>query len=785
VPKALQVMTLDNRQRLMRRRPLAPPPNFVMDAKGVVGGVVGGLAEMVTVSSTTSFMQPVGSLSAAQAGTFPEIRSDFRPLVFWLGSVTTDSSGRASTTVTLPDSLTTYRVMAVAGDESSRFGFGEREIRVTNPLSLLPSFPRFLSKGDRASFGAVVTNSGKYAGNAVVTIQTLDSAVVQFGSAVKTTLAIGPGKSERVRFEAVARAAGTARVRMLVTLGGETDAFEMPLVVSESIRSEVTAAYGDTVATATEALALELAAPTSAGGLTVDLASTALVGVGESARYLEQYPYECAEQMASRTLALLLAADLGGAFTLSGIQPDEYKTQAVRALNGLYDYQCGSGGFALWPGRCGSESAYLTAYVLHVLNVAGKFKYTVNSVAVDRALDYLEQQLDEDPPEIQWWPAWAASQAYAVKVLAEFGRKQAEDIGRLAAMSERLPILALSYLADALAASNDRGLRYQVILQRLANSVRVEADRAHVEEIDEDALKWLWNTNVSATAVVLEGLSRRGDDATFVAPLVRWLLAARTNGRWGTTHENANVLEALVNYYRAFESDVPQMNATVKIGSATVGSAAFNGRSTKSEHFQVSMADLLKQVAAASSPTLSIAKTGTGRIFYTTRVERFVPESPNAIDRGFHVERRYERYVKDGSSPATAAFDAGDLIRVTTTVTLRGEGRYLALTDPLPAGVEAIDSWLQTTASDLARDATRVTGSDWMSWWRRGTFDHVEKHDDRIVAFATRLGSGRHEFSYLVRATTAGTFHAAGARLEAMYAPELEGRSEAVTLTIK
>jgi uncharacterized protein YfaS (alpha-2-macroglobulin family) len=45
-----------------------------------------------------------------------ELRRDFRPLVFWLGSVSTDSAGRATTTVTLPDSLTTYRIMAVAGD---------------------------------------------------------------------------------------------------------------------------------------------------------------------------------------------------------------------------------------------------------------------------------------------------------------------------------------------------------------------------------------------------------------------------------------------------------------------------------------------------------------------------------------------------------------------------------------------------------------------------------------------------------------------------------------------
>ena len=69
----------------------------------------------------------------------------------------------------------------------------------------------------------------------------------------------------------VARASGTARVRMLVTLAGDTDAFEMPLLVTEPVGTEVTAAYGDTVGTATEALALESGALPGAGGLTVDL----------------------------------------------------------------------------------------------------------------------------------------------------------------------------------------------------------------------------------------------------------------------------------------------------------------------------------------------------------------------------------------------------------------------------------------------------------------------------------------------------------------------------------
>ena len=109
--------------------------------------------------------------------------------------------------------------------------------------------------------------------------------------------------------------------------------------------------------------------------------------------------------------------------------------------------------------------------------------------------------------------------------------------------------------------------------------------------------------------------------------------------------------------------------------------------------------------------------------------------------------------------PSTS-FAAGDLIRVTLTLTLPAERRYVAVVDAMPAGVEAVDSWFSTTASDMARDASRQTADQsWEAEFRGGAFDHIEKYDDRVTLFATRLSEGKHEFSYVVRATTAGTFN--------------------------
>ncbi len=166
------------------------------------------------------------------------------------------------------------------------------------------------------------------------------------------------------------------------------------------------------------------------------------------------------------------------------------------------------------------------------------------------------------------------------------------------------------------------------------------------------------------------------------------------------------------------------------------------------------MPDLLRQIPAGAERDLALSRAGTGRLYYTARLQYTLSDPPPMVQEGMRVERRYEKFVENGTSPAATAFAAGDLVRVTLTLTLPQERRFVAVTDALPAGMEAVDSWFRTTAGDLAREASVQRQDDADPWgFLRGGFDHVEKYDDRVQLFATRLSEGRHEFSYLVRAT--------------------------------
>ncbi len=361
-----------------------------------------------------------------------------------------------------------------------------------------------------------------------------------------------------------------------------------------------------------------------------------------------------------------------------------------------------------------------------------------------------------------------------------------------------MPVFALAYLHDAMMAKGEvAGARVEDLRRRMSNAILPEAGSSHVEELSDPYLLWFWNSNVRSTAIVLNSLARALDpaDSARVAPLrqmVRWLMSVRKDGRWGNTQENAHAMQALVSYYRKFEPDAPDFRAIVRLGEQELVREEFRGRSTESTTKQIPMTEILAGGAAGASRPLTFTREGTGTLYYSTRL-RYAADAlfQEGLDSGFRIERTYEPFVEAGNRPSALSYQAGDLVRVTLTFRLTKERRFVAVTDPLPAGFEAVESWFATTAGELAAQQDRqsserdVEGADWQNWWRSGGFDHVERHDDRIQLFATRLSEGVHTFSYIARATTAGSFRTAPARAEEMYTPEVFGRTATTVIEIK
>ena len=401
----------------------------------------------------------------------------------------------------------------------------------------------------------------------------------------------------------------------------------------------------------------------------------------------------------------------------------------------------------------------------------------MNADVVSRGCDFLEQSLGaETRPNEAYMPAYTAWQSFAVKILAEEGRTVDSHLTRLYGYRDRMPVFGLSYLWDGMAAAGEKGARPAEIVRRLKNAVLPEGGSAHVEELSDPYLLWFWNSTVRSTAIGLGSLVRNGGGDTLVPGMVRWLLASRKNGRWGNTQENAMAMEALVDYYKKFEKEIPDFSAVATLGLQTLMTESFKGRETTARIQDTPMTSLLKMGGPGEKLPLTFKKEGTGTLFYVARLKyasNLMVQT--GLDAGMALKRHYEPAA--GGSAATS-FKAGDLVRVVLDFDLTKERRWVAVTDPIPAGFEPVESWFATTARDLAgAQQEEESGGDWTQWWQKGGFDHVERHDDRVLLFATRLSEGRQTFNYVCRATTAGTFRTAPARAEEMYEPEVFGRT--------
>jgi hypothetical protein len=229
-------------------------------------------------------------------------------------------------------------------------------------------------------------------------------------------------------------------------------------------------------------------------------------------------------------------------------------------------------------------------------------------------------------------------------------------------------------------------------------------------------------------------------------------------------------------YFREYEKITPNFVARAWLGDKLAAEQRFRGRQTKRHHVDVPMSYLAK----VGKQDLVVAKEGAGRLYYRIGMT-YAPESlwlPPA-DHGFAVERIYEAVddpadvvrKKDG----TWAIKAGAQVRVRLTMAAQARRYHVALVDKLPAGLEPLNPALAVTGS-IPEDPNQQKANRYW-WWFSTWYEHQNMRDERVEAFASLLWAGVHEYTYVARATTPGSFVVPPAKAEEMYFPETFGRS--------
>jgi uncharacterized protein YfaS (alpha-2-macroglobulin family) len=582
-----------------------------------------------------------------------------------------------------------------------------------------------------------------------------------------------------VQFPAAAELAGTARFQIVGTAGKASDAAELALPVWTPATTEAFATYGviDNGAIK-QPVALPGRVVTQFGGLEVTTASTNLQSLTDAMLYLVRYPYECAEQRASRVMAIAALRDVLTAFKTKDLPSAAAMEGSVKAdVERLSQMQNGDGGFAFWERGYPSEP-YLTVHVTNALARAQKKGFPVAQHVIDRAKPYL-RDIERHYPHWYGKEVRAAISAYALYTRKQLGEVDIGKGQRLLAGAggvTKVTMETSGWLLGLFAGNNAAQAERRAIVRHALNQVSETAGAANFTTSYGDGAYTLLASNHRVDAVMLEALIQEQKDLDLIPKLVTGLLAHRKAGRWLNTQENTFALLAMDRYFQTYEKATPDFVARVWLGNDFAGERAFRGRTT--DYFAIPIP--MKAVAAHDGQALTIQKDGRGRLYYRIGMT-YAPASLRLepADHGFVVERRYEGAddPKDVTRLAdgTWKIKAGARVRVTLTMANENRRYHVALVDPLPAGLEPMNPRLAVTGP-IPQDprAQQAKGPYW--WWYGPWYEHQNLRDERVEAFASLLWQGVHTYEYVARATTPGSFVVPPPKAEEMYMPETFGR---------
>jgi|GEM_PF-3567053 len=700
-----------------------------------------------------------GENASGGGGLGQALRQAFHPAVFWLAQGETDAQGRLQASFRLPDSLTAYRLVAVAADASGGFGLGQGLIRARKPLQVLSALPRFATAGDRFQARVLVQNLGDAPGKVRLTAQA-DGGLTLAGPA-SLELDLAPGQSRPAAFAVQAGPAGLAGFTVRAEMGGQADAarFTLPVEPVATLVSAAAAGSLDAQAGPRQArtpLLLPAGSEPGRGGLRVVLAASPAANLAPPLHVLLDYPWDCLEQRLSRAAARSLRLLEGARLGLTPEPGDQEAVQAALAQAALF--QASDGGFAFWPG--GEHSwPFLTAYTLLAARQMAPAGAVLPEAARKAALDNLQQFVRRSPAPKPGQVGQRLGEALALMVLAEEGRKVRPLVEAALTRGQGLPPFGLAALMRAAAASGLDSAIDPLVAQLEASAV-VSAQHLHFATVDPGGLKAVLGSTLRGNAMALWSLARLRPDHPRLEALAAWVGQGLGQEPHLSTQEAVFGLWGLAAFLARPGGEGPAALGAALDGRE-LGRASFARPVDPPQVINLT----LDQLVAGQSQTLELTAS-QGRPYWSARLTYAPAQAPaQPVNAGFSLDR----ILRTGDQPP----QVGETVDCLLTLLVPETRHQVLVHDPFPAGLEPVGASLGAPSAEGGEPQA------WDPWqWR-------ELRRDGLVLYAPRLSPGVYSFRYTLRAVAPGDYLHRPARVEEMYAPEVWGQSPAGRLEVR
>lgn len=692
------------------------------------------------------------------------IRSNFKDTAYWTANLQTDSAGKASTTFKLPDNLTSWQTLAIANTKDTSLGSGKITFKVNKDLSLRPVTPRFLLVNDELEIGFSTRN------NTTETIEgraTLVAEGVTLLTETEQPLRVAAGKDALATWKIRVNSGQKARLIFKITDSGPEglkDEMDFHLPVLPHSLPEFTAVSGTIdkqEQVAQESVFLPAEVEKQLGELQVSVAATFMGSIAQGLEYLVTYPYGCAEQTASSLLPNLAIKQVLNLPQIDNkiINLQDLEEKVKSGLQRLYGFQQAGGGFGVWENS--AVSLNLTAYVLSTLDNAKKAGYAVDETVMTRAKNFIQDRHNMGDN--------LNSLAYASFVLAEVGDLPESMTNNLYDRREHLNLTGKTFLALAMSGNKSQINKAQNLTNFILSQQEATPRGARFSEKNPDYANY--DSDAKLNAAVLRLLTRLLPDNPLLDKMLREIRDERLRKNWQDTHASSQTLLALVEYLKKSGELESEFSAKVVINGGEALDAAFFRKENFGNVKTVSL-PMEKLLTENQENEVLISRQGSGKLHYDLLLKYYLPlEKLEPRSAGFSVVQNYYDVDDKAENKPLPYLPHGATVKSKITVIVPADRHHVVVEDFLPAGLEAMDFSLKTTA----RTNREASSPPWENnLWH---FNHEEFRDDRVAYFADFLPAGVYELRYFARVTTKGRFTDLPAKVEAMYQPEVFGRA--------
>lgn len=693
-----------------------------------------------SVQTSTAQMHVVGkrhfglkALPQGGGGGSQITRELFDTLLLWRGRVPLDEKGQAAVEVPLNDSITSFRIAAVATAGEDRFGTGSTSIRSTRDLILFSGVAPVVREGDRYRSTFTLRNTTERALNVRV------AASISRGAAALApqSVALGSGESREISWDVTAPAGAEALTYTVEADagGGITDRLSVtqkvvPAVPVRAFQATLTQLEGDyrlAVERPREALP-------GTGGVSVSLKPKLVEGMTGVTEYMQAYPYTCLEQVISKAIALNDA---------------QMWSRIAAALPAYVD---GEGLLKYFPSMpLGSD--VLTAYVLAISRESGReIPPMVKGKMIEGLRGFVEGRVIRHStlPTVDL----AVRKLSALAALSSTEATNAVLLSSIAIQPNLWPTSAVIDWMEILQRSPllpDRDARLLEAEQILRARINYQGSVMSFSTEATDCLWWLMvSPDENAVRLILRTLNSPGwrND---IPKMVRGALARHKQGRWDTTVANAWGVLAMRKFSDLFEK-------TPVTGTTAVSLAD----SSKTLNWAASAAGgSFSFPWPGGKPELVLQMNGTGRPWATIRSLAAIPLK-EPFSSGFRINKSLIPLEQKNPGRWTR----GDLVRVRLELEAQADMTWVVVNDPIPAGSTIL-------GSGLGRDSRLATRGEKNEGWVWPAFE--ERSFEAFRAYYEFVPKGRWAVEYTVRINNEGTLNLPPTRVEALYAPEMFG----------